>query len=310
MSSRNRKNTGSMSNKFGYEFPEPKKGKMILFAGQEALASHFMRKFKKELEGEGREVVELSELSSPIQLQEALGMGLFSSSKLVILKNLQDVKFDFSKILREFLKSNSTVLCLATADSKFLRTRAAKELEASGCEIARYPQPDNYLSRREMIKKLFEREGGAIDPKAATLLERSVEDCSLIVGFCLQLLSDAHGPITERDVFAVTGLPPKLTAFDAAKKALEGDRTSLGDLEAVLSGGESPIAVIGALDYKLREQCLKWENALPQDVWARSFSLLSRANLALTSSSPQEGVSLIYEMLMGVCEGARCQKKR
>ncbi|MBR6439906.1 MAG: hypothetical protein IKS61_01125 [Aeriscardovia sp.] len=298
-----------MSNKFGYELPEPEKAKMILFAGQEALASHFMRKFKKGLEGGGREVAELSDPSSSLQLQEALGTGLFSSSKLLVLKGLQDVKFDFSRIFREFLKSDSDVVCLATADSKFLRTRAAKDLEAAGCEIVRYPQPDNYLSRREMIKKLFESEGGKIEPKAAALLERSVEDCSLIVGFCLQLLSDARGPVTQQDVFAVTGLSPKITAFDAARKALAGDRGALADLREVLSSGEPPIAVIGALDYKLREQCLKGEGALPPAAWAQSFSLLSRANLALTSSSPQEGIDLIYEALMGVCEGAKCRKR-
>ena len=283
---------------------------MVLFAGQEALASHFMRKFKKDLEGGGREVVELSEVSSPLQLQEALGAGLFSSSKLVIIRDLQNIKFDFSKILQAFLRSDSDITCLATADSKFLRTRAAKDLEAAGCEIARYPQPDNYLSRREMIKKLFEIEGGKIEPQAAVLLERSVEDCSLIVGFCLQLLSGAHGPVLEKDVFAVTGLLPKTTAFDAAGKALAGNPGALGDLREVLSQGEPPIAVIGAIDYKLREQCLRGEGALPEEAWAKAFSLLSRANMALTSSSPQAGVDLIYEVLMGVCEGVRWQKKK
>lgn len=298
-----------MSSKFAYDFPEPKKGRMILFAGQEALSSHFMRKFKKDLEGGGREVAELSEVSSPLQLQEALGTGLFSSSKLVVLRDIQEMKFDFSKILQRFLKSDSDVICLATADSRFLRTRAAKDLETAGCQIVRYLQPDNYLSRREMIKKLFESEGGKIEPRAVALLDRSVEDCSLLVGFCLQLLSDFRGPVTEKDVFAVTGLSPKITAFDAARKALSGDRSALEDLREVLSSGEAPIAVVGAIDYKLREQCIKGESILPPGAWAKSFSLLSRANLLLTSSFPQEGIDLIYRTLMGVCEGARWQKK-
>ena len=294
-------------NRSDYAFPQIPQGKMILFAGQEALSSHFMRKLKGELEGGGREVIELSDLASPLELREALGAGLFSSSKLVILKNLQEVKFEYLKILESFLKSDSDIILLVTADSKFIRSKTCKDLQKAGCKTAFYPQPD-YLSRESMVQKLFQIEGGKIEPAAASLLAQSVEDGSVLVGFCLQLLSESHGTVTKGDVFAATGLSPRLTAFDAAKKALVGDRSALSDLRKVLSDGEPPIAVIGALDYKLREQCMKRESALPEDVWALSFSLLSKANLSLTSSSTQEGIDLIYEALMTVCKGARWKR--
>ena len=305
-SSRNRKNTGSMS-KSDYPFPKAPKGKMVLFAGQEALSSHFLRKLKGEIASSGREVVELSDLSSPLELRQALGSGLFSSSKLVVLKDLQEIKFDYLKILEGFLKSDSDIILLCTADSKFVRSKAFKELVKAGCKTAFYPQAD-YLSREDMVKKLFQIEGGKIEPGAAALLAQSVEDGSLLVGFCLQLLSECSGTVTEGDVFAATGLSPRVTAFDAAKKALLGDRSSLLDLRKVLLEGEAPIAVIGALDYKFREQCLRRESSLTPKAWASAFSLLSRANLALTSSSPQKGIDLIYEALTTVCKGARWKK--
>ncbi|MBR4399640.1 MAG: hypothetical protein IKT06_01750 [Aeriscardovia sp.] len=293
--------------KANYDFPSVPRGKMVLFAGQEALSSHFMRKLKGELAQTGREVVDLSELSSPLELREALGESLFSSSKLVVLKDLQEVKFDYLKILEGFLKSDSDIILLATADSRFARTKAFKALEKAGCKTAFYPQPD-YLSREDMVKKLFAIEGGSIEPAAAAFLAQSVEDASLLVGFCLQLLSECPGAVSKGDVFALTGLSPRPTAFDAAKKALAGDRSALSDLRKVLLEGEAPIAVIGALDYKFREQCLKAEGTLSPRDWAASFSLLSRANLALTSSSPQAGIDLIYEALRTVCEGARWKK--
>ena len=146
---------------------------MVLFAGQEALSSHFMRKLKGELEGGGREVVELSDVASPLEFREALGEGLFSSSKLVILKNLQEVKFDYLKILESFLKSDSDIILLVTADSKFIRSKTCKELQKAGCKTAFYPQPD-YLSRESMVQKLFRIEGGKIEPAASCLLAQSV----------------------------------------------------------------------------------------------------------------------------------------
>ena len=279
----------------------------MLFAGQEALSSHFMRKLKGELESDGREVVELSDLSSPLQIREALGPSLFSSSKLVILKDLQEVKFEYLKILEGFLKSDSDIILLVTADSKFARSKACKALEKAGCKTAFYPQPD-YLSREDMVKKLFQIEGGKIEPAACALLAQSVEDGSVLVGFCLQLLSECRRKVSKEDVFAATGLSVRLTAFDAAKKALAGDRSALSDLRKVLSEGEPPIAVIGALDYKFREQCMKRESSLSPATWASSFSLLSEANLALNSSSPQEGIDLIYKALVTVCKGARWKR--
>ena len=293
--------------RFDYALPQVPRGKMVLFAGQEALSSHFMRKLKGELETDGREVVELSDLSSPLQIREALGPSLFSSSKLVILKDLQEVKFEYLKILEGFLKSDSDIILLVTADSKFARSKACKALEKAGCKTAFYPQPD-YLSREDMVKKLFQIEGGKIEPAACALLAQSVEDGSVLAGFCLQLLSECRGKVSKEDVFAATGLSVRLTAFDAAKKALAGDRSALSDLRKVLSEGEPPIAVIGALDYKFREQCMKRESSLSPAAWASSFSLLSEANLALNSSSPQEGIDLIYKTLVAICKGTRWKR--
>lgn len=294
-------------NRSEYSFPDVPQGKMVLFAGQEALSSHFMKKRRRELEKGEREVVELFEPSSPLDLREALGASLFSSSRLVILKNLQEAGLDCLEILKKFLKSDSNVVLLATADSKFAKSKACKELKEAGCKTACYAEPD-YLSRESMVKKLFQIEGGKIEPAAALLLSESVEDGSLLAGFCLQLLSDCRGVVKKSDVAAM-GLSPRLTAFDIAGKALAGDRSSLSDLRKILSEGEKPIAVIGALDYKFRERCMKAEGALPPHAWASVFSLLSMANLALTSSSPQNGVDLIYKALMTVCKGSRWRRR-
>lgn len=294
-------------NRSEYSFPNAAQGKAVIFAGQEALSSHFMKKRKEELEKEGREVVELFEPYSQLDLKEALGTSLFSSSKLVIIRNLHEVTFDYLKILKDFLKSDSDVILLITADSKFARSKACGELEQAGCKKVFYPEPD-YLSSESMVRKLFLLEGGKIDPAASLFLAKSVEDGSLLVGFCLQLLSECQNVVSKEDVFAVTGLYPRITAFDVAKKALAGDRSSLCDLNRVLKEGEKPIAVIGALDYKFREQCMKNERILSPQSWASVFSSLSMAHLASTSSSPQKGIDLIYKALIAVCEGRRWKK--
>lgn len=272
---------------------------MTLFSGQEALASHFMRDLKESL-GKGREVVELSD-PSPVELRQSLCSGLFSPSKVVFLRDLSALKFDWQEIFSTFLKSDSDIFFISFLPSRSVGKKSVKSLESLGCRIALYPQPENYASRREMVGKLFQKLGKKVSPAAVELLEGNVRDCSSLVEFCFQLSSSLpDAELTLESVQSATGFSLRTSAFKVAERAFKGDAGAVEGLKDALEE-EEPLAVIGALAYKFRSACQGGGCALSPQAWSDAFGKLSEAAFALTTSEAQKGIGLIYEAVERVC---------
>ncbi|QPK80642.1 DNA polymerase III subunit delta [Schaalia sp. ZJ405] len=204
--------------------------------------------------------VELTELNvatySPGEMAALTSPSLFGESRLIIVRDLETMTDGFAQDLLEYLPQPSpdTWIILVHPGGN---ARGKKVLDA--IVKAKYPvipaQPLQYDSDKlTLLRDDARRARRHVDPEALqALVDALGNDVRSMCAALNQLFFDIHGRITVEDVRRSQSGRVEATGFEVADAAIDGDSVrALMLLRHALATGASPIALVGALAYKVR----------------------------------------------------------
>lgn len=189
------------------------------------------------------------ELIGP-ELHELLGPSLFGDSRLVVVRNAQDVKTSALGVLQPYLATptEGTTIVLqhaggAKGKAVLEAARKAKALEIACVKLTR---PEERL---DFVRTEVRRAGGTINPDAvAALVDAVGSDLRELAAVCAQLVSDSGGRVDVDLVRAYHRGRAEVTGFAVADLAVTGRvADALETLRQALQIGVAEVLIADAL---------------------------------------------------------------
>lgn len=214
--------------------------------------------------GSGLESISATEQDGIDIVQRTQSLGMFSDKRVILVKEIEALSVKSRKMILEYVESPSPdvcmILCAFNLDKK---TAFYKGLAETIPTIIFNP-----LKEAETVKwivTIARNKGLEISPVEAQLLidisgnnlgvlEKEIEKLDLYIS------NENRRRITQEDIKSLAGTSFEVESYELANSICSMDlRRSLDFYEKLLSSGEDPIRLVGAIYYQLEKL---WKVAL------------------------------------------------
>ena len=231
-------------------------GITLLQGGESLLADRAISQIIAKFKGATVSTLEASELELG-GITEALAPSLFGDSRVVVIKEIQDLAAELGEEITAYLEAQDESVELVLWHKGGVKGKALlekiKKLKPTiiPCDVIKNDGDKSVLFRSE-----FKRLGRTISTEAVqALIDALGSDLRELGGACSQLAADvtAGKMIDETDVMKFQNGRIETTGFDVADAALDGRRdVALIALRNALATGTDPVLITSALAGSLR----------------------------------------------------------
>ena len=231
-------------------------GITLLQGGESLLADRAISQIIAKFKGATVSTLEASELELG-GITDALAPSLFGDSRVVVIKEIQDLAAELSEEITAYLEAQDESVELVLWHKGGVKGKALlekiKKLKPTiiPCDVIKKDG-----EKSDFIRSEFKRLGRTISTEAVqALIDALGSDLRELGGACSQLAADvtAGKMIDETDVMKFQNGRIETTGFDVADAALDGRRdVALIALRNALATGTDPVLITSALAGSLR----------------------------------------------------------
>ena len=231
-------------------------GITLLQGGESLLADRAISQIIAKFKGATVSTLEASELELG-GITEALAPSLFGDSRVVVIKEIQDLAAELGEEITAYLEAQDESVELVLWHKGGVKGKALlekiKKLKPTiiPCDVIKKDG-----EKSDFIRSEFKRLGRTISTEAVqALIDALGSDLRELGGACSQLAADvtAGKMIDETDVMKFQNGRIETTGFDVADAALDGRRdVALIALRNALATGTDPVLITSALAGSLR----------------------------------------------------------
>lgn len=190
-------------------------------------------------------------------LPEMRTASLFGGRRCVVITGAAGLTGRLAEQVEEYLEEPApdAVLVLAAQGTGRIR-RIAKRMGEVGERIeVKLPPPWQDRAWAELVRGELQRHGRDAEPAAvAALLERAGTDATAIAMRCGQVAAAASGRITVADVERIVEGQGNHGGFAIADAIADRDpATAVTAVRGALDAGEAPLALLGAITFRIRQ---------------------------------------------------------
>jgi len=261
------------------------------------------------LEGEG---LSLESFTSQVQT-----MALFAATRLIVINQIFDAHKEVQNEIKEYLPSisQSAVVVFVHVGEPDKRFSLFKALNKP--KISQYFTKIESGELNRFTLDLATSYGGKFENGALSYLIESVGSDLWQISNEVEKLTTYKGnlPITREDIDLLVSKNLFANAFALADAMTSGDKTrAFRELDALISSGEMPLKILGAINYQFRLIALI-KDELEQNhssyeiagrLKIRPFQVQKAIGFAKTVSWQE--LSKIYELLLAMDESAKTGK--
>lgn len=236
-----------------HDLPSDPPARVVLVGDDELLVGRAVAAIAAAIRRRDPDVVETERTGSDVdgpELHELLGPSLFGDSRLLVLRNAQDLRTAALDALRPYLADagDGTSIVVqhaggAKGKAVLEAVRAAKALEVSCAKLTHAEE------RHDFVRAEVRRAGGTIAPDAvAALVDAVGSDLRELAAVSAQLVSDSGGRVDVDLVRAYHRGRAEVTGFAVADLAVGGrGAEALETLRHALSIGVAEVLIADAL---------------------------------------------------------------
>ena len=231
-------------------------GITLIHGGEELLAERAISHIVNETR-EATVTTLHSEIIEIGDITDALAPSLFGDSRIVVIKEIQDLVTEMSEELTAYLQNPDEDVHLIVWHKGGVKGKnLLEQIRKQSPTIIEVEQIKKESQKSEFVLAEFSRLGRKISPDAAQAIVDSVgSDMRELAGVCTQLASDvAIGKtIGPEDVEKFQQGRIETSGFDVADAVMDGKTDmALITLRAALETGVDPVLVVNAISTSLR----------------------------------------------------------
>jgi DNA polymerase-3 subunit delta len=231
-------------------------GITLIHGGEELLAERAISHIVNETR-EATVTTLHSEIIEIGDITDALAPSLFGDSRIVVIKEIQDLVTEMSEELTAYLQNPDEDVHLIVWHKGGVKGKnLLEQIRKQSPTIIEVEQIKKESQKSEFVLAEFSRLGRKISPEAAQAIVDSVgSDMRELAGVCTQLASDvAIGKtIGPEDVEKFQQGRIETSGFDVADAVMDGKTDmALITLRAALETGVDPVLVVNAISTSLR----------------------------------------------------------
>ncbi len=231
-------------------------GITLIHGGEELLAERAISHIVNETR-EATVTTLHSEIIEIGDITDALAPSLFGDSRIVVIKEIQDLVTEMSEELTAYLQNPDEDVHLIVWHKGGVKGKnLLEQIKKQSPTIIEVEQIKKESQKSEFVLAEFSRLGRKISPEAAQAIVDSVgSDMRELAGVCTQLASDvAIGKtIGPEDVEKFQQGRIETSGFDVADAVMDGKTDmALITLRAALETGVDPVLVVNAISTSLR----------------------------------------------------------
>ena len=190
-------------------------------------------------------------------ITDALAPSLFGDTRIVVIKEIQDLTAECSEEIIEYLSNPDENLNLVLWHKGGVKGKAlVDKVKKAGAQLIAAEAIKKESEKAEFVRAEFKRLGRKISTEAVQALIDSLgSDLRELGGACSQLASDvADGKvIDEDDVAAYQQGRIETTGYDVADAVLDGKTAiALINLRNAINTGTDPVLIVSAIAASIR----------------------------------------------------------
>ena len=228
----------------------------LLLGSEAALADRALGKLLSQLREEKAEVTTLFAPDVlPGDIADALAPSLFSETRALVLRDLQDLPDENKSEITRFLADPDPTISVIFIHKGGVKGKALlDQIKKADAQVIACEALKKESEKQEFVRHLFLDLGRKATPAAVNALIGAVgTDLRELTAACSQIASDTVGVIDEAMVAKYHQGRIETTGFDVADAALDGDISrALLTLRNALDSGTDPVMVTSAIASALR----------------------------------------------------------
>lgn len=192
---------------------------------------------------------------TPELLAELASPSLFSETRVLVVRGLQDIAKDVVDSLVAVVEDESAQLVLVASHAGGAKGKAVLEaMKGVGATVVPVPRISSVRDREQFAVDEVKAAGGRIDREAAIELVAAIgTDLREVATACAQLVADVGPGISVSDVATYYRGRAESSGFTVADRAVEGNAAAaIETLRWAFATGLDPILVSSSLAANLR----------------------------------------------------------